>query len=206
MVTERKQHMPPRAFTPEEKERVRERLIAAAQKFMATTGIKKTTVEDIAKSAGISKGAFYLFYDSKELLFMDALDDAQQKIHDSMIERIRQCPDKRSGFADIVLAMYRDFMAKPYLVTISGEEYEAMLMRVPRERIYEHIAKDDAASNRFCAELGVSAEISPELLSAVLRLLFLGLLRRSEVGELADEAFEFALKALADKLFTEQES
>jgi AcrR family transcriptional regulator len=196
--------MSPRAFSAEEKERVRERLIAAAERFLGSTGIRKTTVEDLAKAAGISKGAFYLFYESKEILFMDALDRAQQIIHDNMIERIRQCPNKREGFADVVTAMYRDFMSKPYLVALAGEEYEALLNRIPQERIAAHIAADDASSRRFCEELGASDDVSPELLSATLRMLFLGLLHRDEVGELADEAFEFSLRALADKLFKEE--
>jgi AcrR family transcriptional regulator len=192
--------MSPRPFTSEEKQRVRERLIAAAQRFLSSTGVKKTTVEDLAKSAGISKGAFYLFYDSKELLFMDALDSAQKVIHDTIVERIRQYSDKRVGFVEVTVAMYRDFMAKPYLIAISGEEYETLLMRVPHEKIEQHIASDDIASKRFCEELGVTG-VSPELLSAILRMLFLGILRRGEVGPLADDAFEFTLRAVADKLF-----
>jgi hypothetical protein len=95
-------------------------------------------------------------------------------------------------------------MMKPYLVAISGEEYEALLMRVPREKIEEHIATDDASSKRFCEELGITG-VPPELLSAVLRMLFLGILRRGEVGPLADDAFEFSLRAVADKLFREGE-
>lgn len=197
--------MSPRAFTSEEKERVRDRLISAAQKFLGSTGVRKTTIEDLAKAAGISKGAFYLFYESKELLFMDALDSAQTVIHNSIIERIRQCPDKRKGFVEVVIAMYRDFMAKPYLVALSGEEYEALLMRVPREKIEEHIAADDVSSKRFCEELGVKG-VSPELLSAMLRMLFLGVLHRGEVGPLADDAFEFALRAVADRLFKEDKT
>lgn len=193
--------MSPRAFTIEEKERTRERLIAAAQRFLGTSGIKKTTVEDLAKAAGISKGAFYLFYDSKEILFMDALSSTQAVIHDTMIQRLRQCPEKLKGFVDVTMAMYKDFMAKPYLLTISGEEYESLLMRVPQEKIAEHIAEDDASSKRFCEELGLSDKISPELLSAILRMLFLGVLHRSEIGALADDAFEFALTSVAEKLF-----
>lgn len=201
LVIERMCIMPPRAFTQEEKERVRERLIAAAEKYLGSTGVKKTTVEDLAKAAGISKGAFYLFYESKELLFMDALDNAQKVIHDAIIERIRQSSDKREGFVEVTLAMYKDFMAKPYLVALSGEEYQALLMRVPRGKIEEHIAAADASSKRFCEELGVSG-VSPEMLSAVLRMLFLGVLHRGEVGPLADNAFEFALRAVADKIFS----
>jgi AcrR family transcriptional regulator len=194
--------MSPRAFTPEEKERVRERLIAAAQNFLSSTGVRKTTVEDLAKAAGISKGAFYLFYNSKELLFMDAIDSAQRVIHDALIEGIRKHPDKREGFVEVTIGILKNFMSK-YLAILSGEEYQALLTRVPRERIVAHLAEDDASSRRFCKELGV--DVSPELVSAVLRMLILGMLHREEVGEMADDAFKFSLRAIADKLFREDE-
>jgi AcrR family transcriptional regulator len=195
--------MSPRAFTEEEKQRVRQRLIDAAQRFLGTTGVRKTSVEDLAKAAGISKGAFYLFYDSKEILFMDAIDQAQQEIHESIIEGIRLYADKREGFIAVTLAMYRDFMSKPYLAALAGEDYQTLLTRIPHERVMAHIAEDDASSQRFIAELGLPEKADHKLLSAVLRMLFLGLMHRDEVGALADQAFEYALRAVADRLFKE---
>lgn len=61
--------MSPKAFSPQEKDLVREKLIDAAEKCLATTGIRKTSVDELARAAGIFKGAFYLIFESRELLF-----------------------------------------------------------------------------------------------------------------------------------------
>ncbi|MGH2331574.1 TetR/AcrR family transcriptional regulator [Thermoanaerobacter mathranii] len=43
------------------------RLIAAAKECLQKYGVKKTSVEQLTKMAGISKGSFYIFYGSKEI-------------------------------------------------------------------------------------------------------------------------------------------
>ena len=197
--------MSPRAFTEQEKGVIQKKLMDAAEDALSTTGIRKTTVEDLAKAAGISKGAFYLFYDSKELLFLDALEREQERIHNTMIERIRERAIGPKVFTEVVGQMYRDFVAKPWLLAFAGEEYEILLRRIPPERIQRHIQMDDEASRRFLEALGRGTMVEPELLSASLRMLFMGILHRKEVGEeWADEAFTLMLMALADRIFEEE--
>lgn len=47
----------------------RERLLAAAARQFTQFGFRKTNIEDITRAAGISKGAFYLEFSTKEILF-----------------------------------------------------------------------------------------------------------------------------------------
>jgi len=51
----------PRAFTDPERDAIRARLMDAGRELFARRGIRATTVEQLARAAGISKGAFYLF-------------------------------------------------------------------------------------------------------------------------------------------------
>lgn len=43
-------------------------------------GYKKTGVDELCRQAGISKGAFYLFYASKEALFCEVLCSVQEQM------------------------------------------------------------------------------------------------------------------------------
>lgn len=197
--------MSPKAFTNQEKDLVRGKLLDAAERFLSTTGIKKTSVEQLAQAAGISKGAFYLFFESKELLFLDALEREQAHIHAIILQRMAEASSKRQGFTAAVMEMYRGFIAKPWLLAFTGEDYELLLRRIPPERIAWHIELDDASTRRLQQMMGDGLGIDPELLSAALRLLFLGALHRREVGEqLADGAFELMIEALADRIFVEE--
>ena len=62
-----------RSFTETEKENIRKRLLDACRQSWTQYGYKKTSVDELCQQAGISKGAFYLFFESKEALFCDVL-------------------------------------------------------------------------------------------------------------------------------------
>ena len=66
------------AFTDEQNEQIRNDLIRAARRCGITIGMRKTSVEQLTEAVGISKGSFYKFFDSKELLFFAVLEDIQQ--------------------------------------------------------------------------------------------------------------------------------
>lgn len=195
--------MSPKAFSEDEKTIVRKKLIEAAKACLATTGIKKTTVEELSRAAGISKGAFYMFYDSKEILFLDALESIQTKIHDTLISEVKQHKNKRDGFIQVIKRMFIDF--RPILNVLSNDEYEILLRRVPQERIKQHIEIDDKASQLLSEELSGN-RVNPELLSAALRMLMLGMLHQNEVGPHAEGAFDYLLEAVADKIFSEEQN
>ena len=61
----------PRAFTEVEKETIREKLMASGRECFQRYGLKKTTIEDLTKPAGIAKASFYLFFRSKEELYVE---------------------------------------------------------------------------------------------------------------------------------------
>ena len=56
----------PKAFTDQEKEVLREQLREKGRALFEAHGLRKTSVDEIVRAVGISKGAFYLFYKSKE--------------------------------------------------------------------------------------------------------------------------------------------
>ncbi|MFC2096044.1 TetR/AcrR family transcriptional regulator, partial [Candidatus Bipolaricaulota bacterium] len=61
----------PRAFTATEKETIRDKLMEAGRNCFLRYGMKKTTLDDLVKPAGIAKASFYLFFDSKESLYLE---------------------------------------------------------------------------------------------------------------------------------------
>jgi len=59
---------------PEYKQEAKKRIIDGALKTFLRLGYKKTTMDDIAKDLGVSKGAVYQYFTSKEDLFLEAFD------------------------------------------------------------------------------------------------------------------------------------
>jgi AcrR family transcriptional regulator len=53
---------------PSSQRQRRERILEAAERCFARAGFHRTTMHDICKEAGVSPGALYLYFDSKEAL------------------------------------------------------------------------------------------------------------------------------------------
>jgi AcrR family transcriptional regulator len=58
---------------PEYKKQARKRIIEQALNMFSERGLYRTRMEDVASSLGVSKGAIYQYFESKEQLFIEAL-------------------------------------------------------------------------------------------------------------------------------------
>jgi AcrR family transcriptional regulator len=64
---------------------IREVLLDSAERLLGRYGYRKTTVDDVAREAGVGKGTVYLYFESKEELILGTID----RIVDRLIERLR---------------------------------------------------------------------------------------------------------------------
>lgn len=72
--------MPKVAYSEEEREQIRGRLMTTALELMAKQGIQHTTVEQVYTAVGISRTFFYSFFASKEDLIVEALYLQQSRV------------------------------------------------------------------------------------------------------------------------------
>jgi AcrR family transcriptional regulator len=70
-----------------------QRILNAAEKLIAQYGYDKTTVSDIAEGAGISKGAVYLHFESKETLFDALIKREFGRFSDAYMKRLDADPN-----------------------------------------------------------------------------------------------------------------
>lgn len=78
----------------------RQQLIDAAWRCVATRGFQSLTVDDVCAEAGVSKGAFYIYFEQKQDLLLALLDDEAagfdellrdiENDHLSGVERLRR--------------------------------------------------------------------------------------------------------------------
>lgn len=72
---------------PETRSERRQLLIEAAWRCAAVRGFADLTVDDVCAEAGVSKGAFYGYFESKQELLLALLDDDSAAV-DAELERI----------------------------------------------------------------------------------------------------------------------
>ena len=80
-------------FTELEKEIIREELIEVAYRFFIDKGFKSTSIEDITSSVGIAKSSFYIFCESKEMLYMELLAREGEQIEKQVWPEVMAAKD-----------------------------------------------------------------------------------------------------------------
>lgn len=80
-------------FTELEKERIREELIEVAYRFFIDKGFKSISIEDITSSVGIAKSSFYIFCESKEMLYMELLAREGEQIEKQVWPEVMAAKD-----------------------------------------------------------------------------------------------------------------
>ncbi len=176
----------PKGFSEQEKDLIRRRLIAAGDKQFSAHGLKRTSVEDLAAAAKISKGAFYLFYESKEALFLEVAAQAEQRYRAEMLAAVdRPGPTPRARLLAVFQTGFARLRTTPMLQFTSGGDFDQLLRRVPPEKLQAHLDSDQV----FVAELiararaaGLALTASPEQISGLMYALVLASLHADDFG------------------------
>ena len=71
-------------LSPATKVERRQQLIDAAWRCLADRGFGSLTVDDVCSEAGVSKGAFYVYFEQKQDLLLALLDDEAAEMDDVM--------------------------------------------------------------------------------------------------------------------------
>jgi AcrR family transcriptional regulator len=176
----------PKGFTDQEKAHIRSGLLAKGKEYFGAYGLRKTNVEDLTSAVGISKGAFYLFYDSKEALFFELLRQYEADFKATMLGDIaRLGPAPAARLKAILRKALSVWKSNALFAQFSKVEYELLLRKLPPEQVQAHLSDDDSFAVEFIAawqRAGVTIDTEPRLLTGLIRSLFFISLHEDEFG------------------------
>jgi AcrR family transcriptional regulator len=176
----------PRAFTEHEKELIGKRLLGQGYKLFSAYGLKKTNVEELAEAAGISKGAFYIFYESKEALFMDVVELAEDRFRQEVLATVDlPGPSPRARLFAVLKKAFTLLKTMPILQSLTGSDYDLLYRRVSAERFQEHLANDRVFIQELvtrCQNVGIPIQARAEEISGLLYALVLTILHEEDFG------------------------
>ena len=174
----------PKAFTEQEKELIRKRLLEQGYKQFSAYGLRKTNIEELAEASGISKGAFYLFYASKEALFMDVVEQVEQRLRQELFAMVDvPGPSPRARLFALLHHAFDRVKTIPLLQFLIGSDYDLLFRRVPPETFQEHVAHDRVFVNELitrCQNAGIPIRVQPEQMISLLYPLVLTILHEDE--------------------------
>ncbi|TDC08246.1 TetR/AcrR family transcriptional regulator [Nonomuraea longispora] len=129
--------MPP-AFSAAEKARITKLLLDNGERLFTTQGLRKTSLEDLVAGTGIAKSTFYVFFDSKEALYLDLMLAQMAEVKGRVIDQaLLKESDTRAGlraFLHATIAELRDNLLYSRLVT-HPEEMDAVVRKLDPERV-----------------------------------------------------------------------
>jgi AcrR family transcriptional regulator len=191
----------PKGFSAREKQLIRQRLVDQGREAFAMYGLKRTSVEDLTRAVGISKGAFYLFFASKEELFVEVLARFEAELHARLLDvALRPGLTPRESFGVLVTEATSVRRTDPFLRHLTPEDVEQLFRRLPEERVAAMRDADVpflAAFVERWRERGVAIGVEPRVLAGLLQTLFYASLHQDEVDQ---EVFPRVMDLLVDSL------
>ena len=180
------------AFTAEEKEVIRKKLHKVAKECLQRYGVKKTTVDQMAVMVDISKGSFYNFYSSKEMLFFAVLEEYQIDVMDRLTEQLdMEAKIDTNRLVQLLYDFYQDFRYSFMYTIFKNHEMELLIRKLPKEAITNHHLIDDRMVKKIVSRINIRENVSVEIVSALFRTIAMTILHIEEIGE---EQFDTTLK------------
>lgn len=192
------------AFTAQEREAIIVHLKEAAIRQACMVGIKKTTIDDLTRSAGISKSAFYVFYESKEHLFQEVRVDWYRHMFTrakALLAQHAELPMRQRVFEAMWDAC--QVMIQSNMVDFADEDIGFLQRKLPPELMNACKQENRRYVEELMQSMGLSLRISSECAITVVRILVGTLRFRREIGEEFDDALRAVVQSCCEQLIGE---
>lgn len=189
-----------KSFTERERETIRKNLMNACRQSWTQHGYKKTNIDELCKQAGISKGAFYLFFDSKEALFCDVLCCVQEEIYNKASDLMERCPDQ-SGVADAVKAIYRDYDENNFLYNANSSDFTVLTNKLSEEQLEKIKRSNDRNRTLFLDHPHLQFKVNPEIALSVIYALIMSIKTKDVIPYQHTAVLDFMVDHLIDDMY-----
>ena len=190
------------AFTDYETERIREALLAEARHCAVTLGVRKTSVDQLTQAVGISKGSFYKFYDSKELLFFAVLEDIHTELYaiaDQSLDE-NQCLSPAERATAAILTVCKR-MSDTGVLTFIENDAENLLRRLPESVKTAHYHDDEAHISELLEKYRLTPKGGAKLTTAMVRGLILTVSHKAQIGDFYPQVLSALTHGACKELF-----
>ena len=185
------------SFTDKEKKGIVSALRQAAARRAAAVGFKKTTVDELARDAGISKGAFYKFYASKERLFLDVMEQWHRSLFrqaETTLSRAGEMPPRQRAAA-VLKSTWRTMREQP-LAGLRQDELPAVLRKLPDSVLDGHYQTEDEFIRALLGRADVKLTVPENTVCAAVKMLLLTLLASPQIGGPYEQAMDELIDGL----------
>ncbi len=188
-----------KGFNEKEKQIIRDTLLEKGKELFGTYGLKKTSITDLTKAAGIAQGSFYLFFNSKEELFFEIFEIEEEMIKSNIIDFFKANRVTKKYFKEALRRGLEMMRTNPIIKRVHMEdEYKILFRKLPPERLERHFEQDTGIIFPLIEQWqkeGLIIRRKPEVIASLMRALYVVTLHRDVIG---DEIFEETMDLLTE--------
>ena len=189
-----------RSFTEREKENIKRSLREACKQSWTQYGYKKTNVDELCKQVGISKGAFYLFFESKEALFCDVLCSVQEQICDTASKIIERHKNKY-GVAEALKWIYREYDKNNFLYNADSMDFTILMNKLSEEQAKKIEQSNHMTQQLFFSYQYLKLKIDTNMAMSIIYSLIMNIKNKDILPRNHIETFDFMIDHLIESLY-----
>jgi AcrR family transcriptional regulator len=190
----------PRALTEKEKCIQCDILLEKGKEIVFRYGIKKTSIDEIAKAAGMAKGTFYHHFESKE----DYIYKLLWKIHQHFFSQAEQVLRDKENLRENIRTFLINLFYMPELVFLikNHDELHALLEANPSKDSTDIYQKEIEMYKHLIISAGIDTQkVKPGVVSNYVHTLFLMMNSDLMKKDALDETFNYMIDCLVKYIF-----
>ncbi|WP_238413054.1 TetR/AcrR family transcriptional regulator [Saccharothrix deserti] len=170
--------MPP-AFSAEEKARITTLLLDTGHRLFTTAGLRKTTLDELMAPTGVAKSSFYVFFDSKEALYLELMLRQTAGVKQRVVDdALLAGTDTRDGLRRFLRATLHELTTNPLWsrLTSHPDEMRAVAGKLDPARVTALADNPVSALSEFVADrqrAGELVDVEPAVVIGVLQTVLL---------------------------------
>ncbi len=189
-----------RSFSEREKENIKKSLQDACKRSWTQYGYKKTSVDELCKQIGISKGAFYLFFESKEALFCEVLCLVQKQIYDAASQIIIEHKNKY-GIAAALKLIYREYDKNNFLYKADSMDFTILINKLSEEQAKKIEESNHMNQQLFLNQPYLKLRVDADMAMSVIYTLIMNIKNKDILPYNHIQTFDFMVDQLIDSLY-----
>lgn len=190
----------PVAFTLEQKEKIRTKIFAFARNAVKEYEVSKISVRLITEAAGISKGAFYIFYDSKEQLFYELARMLHEEIIRPTYAILGMCTLSSAERITQAIISGCEALDKSGMERFLTKDIPDLMQKLPKEVLKEQRDREKEILDYFLEVSGQLAVPKEEAYAAINGLI-LTAFERKHLGNTYEKVLSWMAEGVCNRIF-----
>ncbi|GIO24789.1 TetR/AcrR family transcriptional regulator [Oceanobacillus sp. J11TS1] len=193
-------------FTEAEKEKIRQNMLQTAHQCFINKGLKNTSIEEITSAVSIAKSSFYVFFESKEMLYLELLALEGEEIERRVWPKVEQERDVRRAINvylhEMSSALELNILTKRLITNL--DEFNMVTRKIDPQYSATNTLRSIVPLMEFIKknkELKTIVEEEIEIIAGVIRACLAMIIHKKDLGEeIYPKVQEIVFNAVANEL------